>query len=112
MFEVGGAAFVSTKGDVLGRVEGYYDQRITQRLILQPRVELNLAAQDMRATGSAPGSPTPSWGFGCATRSGASSRHMSASPTRRRPGRPRAMPGRTATIRPRPVLVAGIRFWF
>lgn len=49
MFEVGGATFVSTKGDVLGRVEGYYDQRITQRLILQPRVELNLAAQDMRA---------------------------------------------------------------
>ena len=49
MFEIGGAAFVSTKGDVLGRVEGYYDQRITQRLILQPRVELNRAAQDMRA---------------------------------------------------------------
>ena len=49
MFEVGGAAFLSTKGDVLGRVEGYYDQRITQRLILQPRVELNLAAQNMRA---------------------------------------------------------------
>ncbi len=49
MFEIGGAAFVSTKGYVLGRVEGYYDQRITQRLILQPRVELNLAAQDMRA---------------------------------------------------------------
>src|SRR3546814_12446463 len=25
----------------------YYDQRITQRLILQPRVELNFAAQDI-----------------------------------------------------------------
>ncbi|CAN5510928.1 copper resistance protein B [soil metagenome] len=47
MFEVGGAAFVSEKGDVLGRLEGYYDQRITQRLILQPRVELNLSAQDV-----------------------------------------------------------------
>jgi copper resistance protein B len=46
-FEVGAAAFVSEKGDVLGRVEGYYDQRITQRLILQPRVELNLSAQDV-----------------------------------------------------------------
>jgi len=32
---------------VLGRLEGYYDQRITQRLILQPRVELNLSAQDV-----------------------------------------------------------------
>ncbi len=47
LFEVEGAAFVSEKGDVLGRLEGYYDQRITQRLILQPRVELNLSAQDV-----------------------------------------------------------------
>ncbi|UAJ12944.1 copper resistance protein B (plasmid) [Polymorphobacter megasporae] len=47
MFEVNGALFLSNKGDFLGRLEGYYDQRITQRLILQPRVELNLAAQDV-----------------------------------------------------------------
>lgn len=47
MFDVEGAAFLSNKGDLLGRLEGYYDQRITQRLILQPRVELNLSAQDV-----------------------------------------------------------------
>ncbi|MFA5963796.1 MAG: copper resistance protein B [Sphingomonas sp.] len=46
-FEVEGAVFLSNKGDLLGRLEGYYDQRITQRLVLQPRVELNLAAQDV-----------------------------------------------------------------
>lgn len=46
MFEVEGAVFLSNKGELLGRLEGYYDQRITQRLILQPRVELNLSAQD------------------------------------------------------------------
>jgi copper resistance protein B len=46
-FEVEGALFLSDKGDLLGRLEGYYDQRITQRLILQPRVELNFAAQDV-----------------------------------------------------------------
>ena len=46
-FEVEGALFLSNKGDVLARTEGYYDQRITQRLILQPRVELNLSAQDV-----------------------------------------------------------------
>lgn len=50
-FEVEGALFVSDKGDVLGRVEGYYDQRITQRWILQPRAELNFAAQDVPETG-------------------------------------------------------------
>lgn len=47
MFEVEGAVFLSNKGDLLGRLEGYYDQRITQRLILQPRIELNLSAQDV-----------------------------------------------------------------
>lgn len=49
-FEVNGALFLSTKGELLGRAEGTYDLRLTQRLILQPRVELNLAAQDTRET--------------------------------------------------------------
>jgi copper resistance protein B len=50
-FEVEGALFLSDKGDVLARVEGYYDQRITQKLILQPRAELSLAAQDVPENG-------------------------------------------------------------
>ena len=50
-FEVEGALFLSEKGDLLARLEGYYDQRLTQRLILQPRVELNLSAQDVRENG-------------------------------------------------------------
>lgn len=48
-FEVEAAAFLSDKGDVLARIEAWYDQRLTQRLILQPRIEANLAAQDMPA---------------------------------------------------------------
>lgn len=50
-FEVEAHAFVSTKGDVLGRLAASYDQRITQRIILQPRVEFNLAAQDVIESG-------------------------------------------------------------
>ena len=50
-FEVSGAAFLSNKGDLSARLEGYYDQRLTQRLIIQPRAELNLAASNDRATG-------------------------------------------------------------
>jgi copper resistance protein B len=46
-FEVEAALFLSDRGDVLGRLEGSYDLRLTQRLILQPRVELELAAQDV-----------------------------------------------------------------
>jgi copper resistance protein B len=49
-FDVEGALFLSTKGEVLARAEGTYDLRLTQKLILQPRAELNFAAQDSRAT--------------------------------------------------------------
>jgi len=51
MFHVDLAAFLSDRGDVTARLEGEYDQKITQRLILQPRVELELAAQDIPERG-------------------------------------------------------------
>lgn len=46
-FEVQAAAYLSDRGQLAGRIEGAYDQRITQRLVLQPRAELELSAQDM-----------------------------------------------------------------
>jgi copper resistance protein B len=49
-FDVQGALFLSTRGELLARIESTYDLRLTQRLILQPRVELNLAAQDTPQT--------------------------------------------------------------
>jgi len=49
-FEVEGAAFLSTKGELLARAEGSYDLRLFQRVVLQPRAELNFAAQDSRET--------------------------------------------------------------
>ena len=45
--ETEAALFLSDRGDLLARLEGWYDQRITQRLVLQPRIELNLSAQDV-----------------------------------------------------------------
>jgi copper resistance protein B len=51
LFEIDGAAFLSDRGDLTARFEAEYDQRITQRLILQPRAELNLAAQDVPELG-------------------------------------------------------------
>ncbi|HWU13150.1 MAG TPA: copper resistance protein B [Caulobacter sp.] len=53
--EAGGALFLSDKGDVLGRAEGAIDWRITQRLILQPRAELNFAGQDIPETATGAG---------------------------------------------------------
>ena len=50
-FDVEGTLFLSNKGELMARAEGYYDQRITQRLILQPRAELDFAAQSSREIG-------------------------------------------------------------
>ena len=46
-FEIDGAVFLSTEGDLTARFEAEYDQRITQKLILQPRVELEASASDI-----------------------------------------------------------------
>ncbi len=51
MFEVDAALFLSHRGDITAKIEGELDQRITQRLILQPRGELKLSAQDIPLLG-------------------------------------------------------------
>jgi copper resistance protein B len=50
-FEVDGAVFLSNKGDLSARFEAEYEQRITQRLILQPRLDLDLSLQDVPEIG-------------------------------------------------------------
>ena len=50
-WELDAAAFLSTEGDLTARVEAEYDQRITQRLILQPRVEVEASAADVPELG-------------------------------------------------------------
>ncbi len=46
-WEIDAAAFLSTDGDLTARVEAEYDQRITQRWILQPRLEIDASAGDI-----------------------------------------------------------------
>jgi copper resistance protein B len=48
-FDVEADAFLSEKGRVSARLKLDYDQRITQKLIVQPRAEFNLAASKDRA---------------------------------------------------------------
>ena len=57
-FEVNAAAFLSTKGDLTARIEGELDQRVTQRLILQPRAELRFSAQNVPELGIGSGLDT------------------------------------------------------
>lgn len=51
LFEVDAALFLSHRGDLTARIEAEVDQRVTQRLILQPRIEANLAAQNIPLLG-------------------------------------------------------------
>lgn len=51
MFEVDAALFLSHRGDLTARLEAELDQRITQSILIQPRAELNLAAQDVPELG-------------------------------------------------------------
>ncbi|MFN3423822.1 MAG: copper resistance protein B [Novosphingobium meiothermophilum] len=50
-FEVGAHAFVSNKGDVHLRIDAEHDMRLTQRLIFQPAIEIDVAAQDVPELG-------------------------------------------------------------
>tara|TARA_R110002096_G_C14623882_1_gene724297 strand:- start:286 stop:1065 length:780 start_codon:yes stop_codon:yes gene_type:complete len=46
-FEVDGAAYLSNEGELTAGFEAEYELLLTQRLILQPRMELGWSAQDM-----------------------------------------------------------------
>ena len=61
-WEVDAALRLSEDGDLTAKAEGEYDQRLTQRLILQPRLEVALAADDIDALELGAG-PT-SWSAG------------------------------------------------
>ena len=50
-FELDLKGFVSDEGELSARFEADYDVRITQRLILQPRLEVELAAEDVEELG-------------------------------------------------------------
>jgi copper resistance protein B len=47
LFDVDGALFVSDEGDLTARLEADFDLRMTQRWVLQPRMEIELAAQSI-----------------------------------------------------------------
>ena len=54
-FEVDAQAYLSNKGEVSGRLNAFYDLLITNRLILQPRFDINAYAQRIPELGVAAG---------------------------------------------------------
>ena len=77
-FEIDAAIYIGEQGRTAARFSGEYDMLITQRLILQPELELRLYGKDDPENGIGSGlSERRSRRYGCATRSVASSRLMS-----------------------------------
>ncbi len=62
-FEVDAAAFLSEQGDLSARVEVEYELRFTQKLLLQPRLELNYSFADDPALGVGEGMSEASFGL-------------------------------------------------
>ena len=50
-WEVEGTVFLSNRGEITARAEAEYDLRVTQKLILQPRTEVELSAQKIEELG-------------------------------------------------------------
>ena len=50
-FEIDAALFLSHKGDLTSRIETEYDFILSQRLLLQPRAEIEISAQDIPKLG-------------------------------------------------------------
>jgi copper resistance protein B len=61
--EIEAAAFLSDEGELTARIEAEHDLRITQRLILQPLVEIELSAQDIPELGIGAGLSTTEAGL-------------------------------------------------
>lgn len=62
-FEIDASAFLSEKGDLSARLEAEYDMLLTQRLVLQPRAELSISAQDVDELGIGAGLTTAEAGL-------------------------------------------------
>ncbi len=50
-FELSPTLYMRNGGNIAGRIESYYDLRLTQRLVLQPEIEFNLYNKDDRSRG-------------------------------------------------------------
>jgi len=61
-FDVEATLFFSDRGELTARGEAWYDQRVTQFLVLQPRLEVNLAVQEVGADAGRAGGAAASAG--------------------------------------------------
>jgi copper resistance protein B len=111
-FDVEGALFLSQRGDVTARFEASYDQRITQRLILQPMAEIEAAFQHVPERSIGSGFSSVELGLRLRYEIAREFAPYVGVAWERKLGKTAGM-ARTAGEDPsRPAFVAGVRFWF
>ncbi|MDK2762139.1 MAG: copper resistance protein B [Sphingopyxis sp.] len=111
-FDVEGALFLSDRGDVTARLEGSYDQRITQRLIAQPRAEIDGAFQDVVALGIGAGVSSVELGLRLRYEITREFAPYVGIAWERKLGGTARMARNAGQDVSRPSLVAGVRLWF
>lgn len=111
-FDIEGALFVSQKGDLTGRFEASYDQRITQSLIVQPWTELNFAAQDVTERGVGAGVSSVELGLRLRYEIQRELAPYVGFVWERKVGKTARFARSDGEYPSRPAFVAGVRFWF
>lgn len=111
-FEVSAQGFLSSKGEAHARLEVSYDQRITQRLILQPAAEMNFSAQDVRELGIGSGVSDAELGLRLRYEFAREFASYLGVNWERKLGRTARMARASGEAAGTTSFVAGIRFWF
>lgn len=111
-FETDSVLFLSNEGELSARFSGEYDLLLTQRLILQPALEANLAAQDVEERGIGSGINDIELGLRLCYEIRREFAPYVGFSWRRKLGETRSLARRAGEDASIPAVLAGIRFWF
>ncbi len=111
-FETGAALFLSNEGEVSARFTAEYELLLTQRLILQPSFEANLAAQDVEEHGIGAGVTDIELGLRLRYEIRREFAPYIGVNWERKLGQTADIARRAGEDDEAPSLVAGLRFWF
>lgn len=111
-FEVDASGFLSEEGDVSGRLKADYDLLITQRLILQPKAEVRVSADDVPELKTAQGINSVQLGLRLRYEIAREFAPYVGIAWTRKLGETSAMAQRAGEDAKEFATLAGIRFWF
>ena len=112
LYEVDADAFISEDGDVSARIEVEYPILITQRLILQPALDLDFAVQEVEEIGIGPGLSQVELGLRLRYEIVRELAPYVGFVWERKVGRTADLARRRGEDFDVPAFVAGVRFWF